>query len=65
MHHGEKGDLSDSTELIILEKEEQRLLEAILKATMTSEIGREAVKERLGSEYVEIGLNLLSQMTGG
>jgi hypothetical protein len=65
MDHDEKKDLSDSEELIILEKEQQRLLETILKATMTSEIGREAVKKRLGSEYVEIGLNLLSQMTGG
>jgi hypothetical protein len=64
MDHDEKGGLSDSRELIILEKEQQVLLEAILKAAMTSEIGREAVKQRLGSEYVEIGLNLLRQMTG-
>jgi hypothetical protein len=56
--------VSEGTQLIILEKEQQRLLEAILKETMTSEIGREAVKDRLGSEYVEIGLKLLSQMAG-
>jgi hypothetical protein len=46
MDHDEKGDLSNSAELIILEKGQQKLLKAILKATMTSEIGREAVKER-------------------
>jgi len=49
----------------MLYKEERRLVEAILRKTMKSEIGRQVLKEVLGNEYVEIGLRLLRQMTGG
>jgi len=49
----------------MLDKEQRRLLAAILRMTMKSETGRQVIKERLGSEYVEIGLKLLRQMTGG
>ncbi|MEJ2724550.1 MAG: hypothetical protein P8175_07885 [Deltaproteobacteria bacterium] len=42
--HDEKGYPAESKELIILEKEQQRFLEAILKETMTSEIGGNVVK---------------------
>jgi len=49
----------------MLNKEERRLVEAILRKTMKSEIGRQVLKETLGSEYVEIRLKLLRQMTGG
>ena len=61
----EIGYHADSSEILMLNKEERRLVEAILRKTMKSETGRQVLKEILGKEYVEIGLKLLRQMTGG
>jgi hypothetical protein len=55
---------AQSGEFLMLDKEERRLIEAILRKTVKSKTGREVLKERLGSEYIEIGLKLLRQMTG-
>jgi hypothetical protein len=54
----------ESGEFLMLDKKERRLIEAILRKTLKSKTGREVVKEIFGSEYVEIGLKLLRQMTG-
>ena len=54
-----------SGEFLMLDKKERRLIEAILRKTLKSKTGRQVLKEILGSEYVEIGLKLLRQMTGG
>jgi hypothetical protein len=54
----------ETSEFLLLDKEERRLIEAILRKTLKSKTGREVLKEILGSEYVEIGLKLLRQMTG-
>ena len=59
------GYHAGSSEFLMLNKEERRLVEAILRNTMKSETGRQVLKEVLGNEYVEIGLRLLRQMTGG
>jgi hypothetical protein len=59
----EKSD--ESGEFLMLDKEKRRLIEAILRKTLKSKTGGQALKEILVSEYVEIGLKLLRQMTGG
>jgi hypothetical protein len=53
-----------SGEFLMLDKKERKLVEAILRKTLKSKTGRQLLKEILGSEYVEIGLKLLRQMTG-
>jgi len=63
-NNDENGYLDESRELLMLDKEERRLIAAILRKTMKTEIGRQVLEERLGSEYIKIGENLLKHISG-
>jgi hypothetical protein len=57
--------LDENKELLMLDKEERGLVEAILEKAMKSENGRQFFTEKLDSEYVKIGIHLLRQIKGG
>ena len=63
-NNDESERLGESRELLMLDKEERRLVAAILTETVKTEIGRQVLKERLGSEYIQIGENLLKHISG-
>ena len=48
----------------MLNKKERRLIKAILEKTLKSRSARELLAEKLGSEYIEIGKNLLKEIAG-
>ena len=50
--------------LLMLNKQERRLLKELLAMTLQSQPAREWITKKLGSEYVEIGENLLKSMGG-
>ena len=49
---------------MMLNKKERRLIKAILEKTLKSRTARELLAEKLGSEYIEIGKNLLKEIAG-
>ena len=66
---GREGDIeiglhAGSGELLMLNKKERRLIKAILEKTLNSRTARELLAEKLGSEYIEIGKNLLKEIAG-
>jgi len=60
----EIGLHAGSGELLMLNKKERRLIKAILEKTLKSRTARELLAEKLGSEYIEIGKNLLKEIAG-
>ena len=54
----------ESDALLMLNKQERRLLRELLAMTLQSQPAREWITRKLGSEYVEIGENLLKSMGG-
>jgi len=50
--------------LLMLNKQERKLLRELLAMTLQSRPAREWITKKLGSEYVEIGENLLKSMGG-
>ena len=50
--------------LLMLNKQERKLLRELLSMTLQSQPAREWITKKLGSEYVEIGENLLKSMGG-
>jgi len=58
------GFYKDKTEVFMLNKQERKLIKAILGKAMSSEILKRLIAEILGSEYVDIGENLLDQIGG-
>jgi hypothetical protein len=56
--HDETGQLST------LDKKERQLLRLLLSKVINSVSGRKFISEKLGQEFVKIGVNLLRQMGG-
>jgi len=50
--------------LLMLNKQERKLLGELLAMTLQSQPAREWITKKLGSEYLEIGENLLKSMGG-
>jgi hypothetical protein len=50
--------------LLMLDKKERKLLKELIKMTLKSKNARELIAKRLGSEYIEVGENLLKIMGG-
>lgn len=50
--------------LLMLNKKERKLLKELIKMTLKSKNARELIAKRLGSEYIEVGENLLKIMGG-
>jgi hypothetical protein len=50
--------------LLMLNKQERKLLRELLAMTLQSQPARDWITKKLGSEYVEIGENLLKSMGG-
>ena len=50
--------------LLMLNKQERKLLRELLAMTLQSQPAREWITKKLGSEYLEIGENLLKSMGG-
>ena len=48
--------------LLMLNKEERKLLKELLSMTLKSKNAREWITKKLGSEYIEIGEKLLKTM---
>ncbi len=58
-------NLNDKTAaLLMLDKKERRLIKELIRITLKSPNARELISKRLGSEYLEIGENLLKIMGG-
>lgn len=51
--------------LLMLNKEERRLLRELLSMTLKSKNARDWIEKKLGKEYVSIGERLLKTMGGG
>jgi len=57
--------LHDNTgALLMLNKKERRLLKELINMTLGSKNARNYIINKLGSEYIEIGNNLLKLMGG-
>jgi hypothetical protein len=57
--------LADKTgALMMINKKERELLRTILSMTMRSPSAKDWITKKLGSDYVEIGTNLLKSMGG-
>jgi altronate dehydratase len=54
----------ETGQMFMLNKKERQLLRELLAKVIKSVSGRKAINEKLGPEYVKIGLNLLKQMGG-
>ena len=50
--------------LLMLNKQERKLLRELLTMTLKSQPARDWIAKKLGSEYVEIGEHLLKAMGG-
>ena len=50
--------------LLMLNKEERKLLRELLSMTLKSKNAREWIEKKLGKEFVNIGENLLKTMGG-
>jgi hypothetical protein len=55
---------NETGQMFMLDKKVRVLLRGLLAKAIKSAGGRKMIAERLGPEYVEIGLNLLKQMGG-
>jgi len=55
----------ESGEFLMLHKKEPRLIEAILRETLKSKTGRQFPIEKLGSQYMKMGIHLLRQIKSG
>ena len=67
MEENEKNDvnllLHDETgALLMLDKNERKLLKELLNMTLKSSNAREWITKKLGKEYIEVGENLLKTM---
>ncbi len=57
--------LEDQTgALLMLNKQERRLLRALLDMALASATSRERIVEDLGQEYIDVGENLLETLSG-
>ena len=54
----------ETGQLFMLDKKERQLLRLLLSKVIKSVSGRKVLSEKLGPEFVKIGLNLLRQMGG-
>ena len=62
---GSEIALHDKTgALLMLNKQERKLIKELLLMTLNSETGKKYLKKRLGDEYVGIGQRLLKTLGG-
>jgi len=54
----------ETGQVFMLDKKERILLRELLAKAINSAGAKKIISERLGPEYIEIGLNLLKQMGG-
>jgi hypothetical protein len=54
----------ETGQLFMLDKKERQLLRLLLSKTINSVNGRKVISQKLGEEFVKIGLDLLKQMGG-
>jgi hypothetical protein len=54
----------ETGQLFMLNKEERQLLRLLLSKVINSANGRKVISEKLGPEFVKIGLHLLKEMGG-
>ena len=58
------GFPAGSGQLLMLNKKERHLIKATLEKALKSATARELLAEKLGSEYIERGKNLLKEIAG-
>lgn len=54
----------ETGQMFMLDKKERQLLRLLLSKTISSVNGRKVVSQKLGEDFVKIGLDLLKQMGG-
>jgi hypothetical protein len=54
----------ETGQMFMLDKKERQLLRELLARVMKSVSGRRVIAQKLGPEFVKLGMNLLKQMGG-